>query len=90
MSLRDLRVQLARLKARAETKDAPPWQEVVAAMGRGAGRARARLTSAPVDQKEAQRDSELLERWRRSQGISHTVIAQRAGEARARLLMPRE
>ncbi|MDP9456885.1 MAG: hypothetical protein M3Q60_14160 [Actinomycetota bacterium] len=33
---------------------------------------------------------ELLERWRRSQGIGRDVIAQRAGEARARLLEARE
>ncbi len=87
MNLRD---RVRRLEQRAKRGGAPPWQEVVAAMGRGTQRARARLTSAPVDQKEAQRDSELLERWRRSQGISYAVIAQRAGEARARLLMRRE
>ncbi|MDP9479695.1 MAG: hypothetical protein M3R38_29205 [Actinomycetota bacterium] len=58
--------------------------------GRGAERARARLTGDPVDEEEAKRDGELLERWRRSQGISHDVITQRAEEVRARLLMRRE
>ncbi len=86
MSLRDLRARLARLDARVKAKDAPPWQEVVAAIGRGAARARARLTGEPVNEKEAKRDGELLERWRRAQGISPEVIAQEAEEARANLM----
>ncbi len=85
-SLRALKSRLARLEQRAKRGGAPPWQEVVAAMGRGAQRARAGLMGEPVDEEEAKRDGELLERWRRSQGISHDVIAQRAEQVRARLL----
>ncbi len=48
---------------------------------------RARLVGAPVDEAEARRDGELLERWRRSQGIAPEVIAQEAEEVRAGLLM---
>ncbi len=50
-----------------------------------------RLTGEPGDEAEARRDSELLERWRRSQGMGRDVIAQRAEQARARILdmMPR-
>lgn len=90
MSIRDLRARLARLEARVKTEDAPLWQEVVAAIGRGAGRARAKLTSKPVDEAEARKDGELLDRWRRSQGIAPVVIARRAEEARTRLLDSRQ
>ena len=39
---------------------------------------------------EAWRDEELLERWRRSQGIAPEAVAQHAEEARANLLEARE
>ncbi len=87
MNLRD---RVRRLEQRAKRGGAPPWQEVVAAMGRGAQRARAKLTGAPVDEEEAKRDGELLGRWRRAQGIGRDVVTQCAEEARARLLMKRE
>lgn len=85
-----LRKRITRLEQRARRGEAPPWQEVVAAMGRGASRARARLTGCPVDEEEVQRDGELLERWRRSQGIAPETVAQYAEEARAKLLEARE
>ncbi|MDP9458451.1 MAG: hypothetical protein M3Q60_22335 [Actinomycetota bacterium] len=59
----------------------------MAATRRGAKRARAKLMGEPVDEVETRRDGELLERWRRSRGISRDVIAQRAEQVRARLLM---
>lgn len=77
--------RIRRLEQRARRGHAPPWQEVVAAIGRGAGRAKARLTGEPVDESAAKTDGELLERWRRSQGAPDIKSA--ADEARARLLM---
>nr|MDP9484754.1 hypothetical protein [Actinomycetota bacterium] len=83
----NLRDRIRRLEQKAQKANAPTWQEVVAATKRGAKRARAKLVDEPVDEEEAKRDGELLERWRRSQGIGRDVIAQRADEVRARLLM---
>ncbi len=82
----NLHERITRLEQRARRSGAPPWQEVVAAIGRGARKARARLTGETVDEADARRDGDLLERWRRSQGIAPEVIAQEAEEARARLL----
>ena len=43
-----------------------------------------------MDEEEAKRDGEFLERWRRSQGIAPEAVAQHAEEARANLLEARE
>ena len=43
-----------------------------------------------MDDEEAKRDEDLLERWCWSQGISQDVITQHVEEARAKLLSVRD